>query len=228
MAWTRTSLLNMPFGGFQSKITVIFSASYAAHRSKTKSLVMAVRVLPVLAGLIILYKLHRPNAGGLLVGYYLLAFLYGATPLIVSWISANTAGSTKKSVVLAGYNTASSVGNILGPLLSRDTDAQLYRHGLLSCISIFAALAGSILLQVVNFVILNRLKQRQRIRTQSQLDPEKLEAASTGVALGDNALLDLTDWQNDEDEDRLDFMDEETRWVAHATLPRMYTTVWIM
>ncbi|KAJ7099656.1 major facilitator superfamily domain-containing protein [Mycena epipterygia] len=139
----RTSLLNMPLGGFQ--IIVIFFASYAAYRFKMKSLVMAVLVLPVLAGLIILYKLHRPNEGGLLVGYYLLAFLCGVNPLIVSWISANTAGSTKKSVVLAGYNAASSVGNIVGPLLFRDTDAPLYRHGLLSCIGIFAALAGSIL-----------------------------------------------------------------------------------
>ncbi|KAJ7106892.1 MFS transporter [Mycena epipterygia] len=189
----RTSLLNMPFGGFQ--IIVIFFASYAAYRFKMKSLIMAVLVLPVLAGLIILYKLHRPNEGGLLVGYYLLAFLYGVNPLIVSWLDKEERG----------------------PLLFRDRDAPLYRHGLLSCIGIFAALAGSILLQVVNFVILNRLKQRQRIasgkpavlhdasmdnrfrqRTQSQLDREKLEAVSTGVALGDNVLLDLTDWQNDE------------------------------
>ncbi|KAJ7110690.1 hypothetical protein C8R44DRAFT_555325, partial [Mycena epipterygia] len=80
----RTSLLNMPFGGFQ--IIVIFFASYAAYRFKMKSLIMAVLVLPVLAGLIILYKLHRPNEGSLLVGYYLLAFLYGANPLIVSWL----------------------------------------------------------------------------------------------------------------------------------------------
>ncbi|KAJ7099648.1 hypothetical protein C8R44DRAFT_888357 [Mycena epipterygia] len=149
-------------------------------------------VLPVLAGLIILYKLHRPNEGGLLVGYYLLAFLYGTNPLI--------AGSTKKSVVLAGYNTASSVGNIVEHLIQalfRDTDAPLYRHGLLSCIGIFAALAGSILDKPA---VLHDapMDNRFRQRTQSQLDREKLEAAFTGVALGDNALLDLTDWQNDE------------------------------
>ncbi|KAJ7077762.1 hypothetical protein C8R44DRAFT_755040 [Mycena epipterygia] len=227
---SRTSLLNTPFGGFQISSSSSPRTPPTASRWM-KSLVTALLVLPVLAGLII-YKLHRPNEGGLLVGYYLLAFLYGANPLIVSWISVNTAGSTKKSVVLAGYNAASSVGNIVeyklrtfkpSPLLFRDTDAPLYRHGLLSCIGIFAALAGSILcvppslLKIVNFVILNRLKQRQRIargkpavlhaasmdnrfrqRTQSQLEREKLEAASTGVALGDNALLDLMDWQNDE------------------------------
>lgn len=31
-----------------------------------------------------------------LAGYYLLAFLFGGNPLIVSWIIANTAGQTKK------------------------------------------------------------------------------------------------------------------------------------
>ncbi|KAJ7114733.1 hypothetical protein C8R44DRAFT_794817 [Mycena epipterygia] len=70
----------------------------------------------------------------------------------MSWISASTAGSTKKSAVLAAYNAASSVGNIVGPLLFYDTDAPLYH----SCIGIFGGLAASILQQLVNFVILNR------------------------------------------------------------------------
>ncbi|KAJ7121198.1 hypothetical protein C8R44DRAFT_877490 [Mycena epipterygia] len=178
---------------------VIFFASYAALPLQRWMKVPRhgpLLVLPVLAGLII-SKLHRPNEGCLLVGYYLLV--------------------VPKSVVLAGYNAASSVGNIVARSCFRDTDAPLYRHGLPFVHRHLAALAGSILLQVVNFMILNHLKQRQRIargkpavlhdasmdnrfrqRTQSQLDREKLEAASTGVALGDNSLLDLTDWQNDE------------------------------
>lgn len=32
-------------------------------------------------------------------GYYLLAFLFGGNPIIVSWMIANTAGQTKKSVI---------------------------------------------------------------------------------------------------------------------------------
>ncbi|KAJ7458417.1 major facilitator superfamily domain-containing protein [Mycena latifolia] len=213
----KTSLLNMPFGAFQ--IIVIFFASYAAYFFRIKSLVMATLVLPVLAGLVILYALPRPNEGGLLAGYYLLAFLYGANPLIVSWISANTAGSTKKSVVLAAYNAASSCGNIVGPLLFKDEDSPLYRHGLLACIGIFAALAASIGLQILSFFVLNRLKRAQRVRNGkpadfhdasmdkrfrqqhavvAEPDADKLEAETAGVVLGDNALLDLTDWQNDE------------------------------
>jgi hypothetical protein len=107
-----TSLLNIPFGALQ--IIVIFGGSFAAWTFKLKSAVMLVLVLPVLAGIAVLYALPRPNEPGLLVAYYLLAGLYGVNPLIISWVSANTAGSTKKSVVLAGFNAASACGNIIG------------------------------------------------------------------------------------------------------------------
>ena len=42
-------------------------------------------------------------------GYYLMAFLFGGNPIIVSWMIANTAGQTKKSVIseLPGYHRSS-------------------------------------------------------------------------------------------------------------------------
>lgn len=108
----KTSLLNMPFGAFQ--IVIIFLASYCTYMLKVKSLVVGVFVLPVLAGLAVLYALPRPNEAGLLVGYYLLACLYGSNPLILSWISANTAGPTKKSVVIALHTAGGACGDIIG------------------------------------------------------------------------------------------------------------------
>ena len=38
------------------------------------------------------------NRSVALAGYYLMAFLFGGNPVIVSWMIANTAGQTKKSV----------------------------------------------------------------------------------------------------------------------------------
>jgi len=211
----KTSLLNMPFGAFQT--VMIFLASYCTYMLKVKSLVIGVFVLPVLAGLAVLYALPRPNEAGLLVGYYLLACLYGANPLILSWISANTAGSTKKSVVIALHTAGGACGDIMGPLMFHSSDAPLYHRGLLTCIGIFAAQAGSILLQTVNFVILNRMKQRQRVRNgkpavihdssmdkryrqraQSQIDRDNLEVSAFGVRLGDNSFRQLTDQENDQ------------------------------
>ncbi|KAJ6629051.1 hypothetical protein B0H10DRAFT_1939949 [Mycena sp. CBHHK59/15] len=144
----RTSLLNMPFGAFQ--IVVIFLGSYAECIFKLKSAVTAFLVPPVL----ILYALP-PNEAGLLARYCLLTFLHGANPPIVSWISTNTAGSTKKSVVLTGSTPRapcliSRASTSPGPLLFANTDAPLYKHGIRSCIGIFTALAASIILQVLN------------------------------------------------------------------------------
>lgn len=91
-----TSLLNIPFGFVQ--LIVILLASFLAYTIRYKSVVLATFMLPVVAGLAMLYALPRTHShqGALIAGYYLLAFLFAGNPLIVSWIVANTAGSTKK------------------------------------------------------------------------------------------------------------------------------------
>lgn len=110
----RTILLNMPFGAIQW--IVIMLASYLMQKAKLKSVVLAAFMLPVIAGLVMLYLLPRTkgNEAPLLVGYYLLAFLYGGIPCIVSWLISNTGGTTKKSVSMSLYNAGASAGNIIG------------------------------------------------------------------------------------------------------------------
>jgi hypothetical protein len=114
-----TALLNMPFGFLQ--FACILVASYATAKWRIKSAVLAAFVIPVIAGLAILYA--QGTSGHLrqapaLAGYYLLSFLFGGNPLIVSWMISNTAGQTKKSVIMSVYQAGSSAGNIIGPLVS--------------------------------------------------------------------------------------------------------------
>jgi len=99
-----TSLLNIPFGAVQ--FIIIMLASWAAQRFKIKSVVLATIIIPVVAGLAMLYAIPhtKANEGSLLSGYYLLAFLFGGNPLIVAWIVANTAGTTKKSALMSIYS----------------------------------------------------------------------------------------------------------------------------
>lgn len=88
----------MPFGALQ--FIFIFSASYAAQKFRSKSIVLAAFVIPVIAGLVVLYVEGTSanfSASASLGGYYLLAFLYGSNPLIVN---SNTAGQTKRSMSL--------------------------------------------------------------------------------------------------------------------------------
>lgn len=158
-----TSLLNIPFGAVQILIIVI--ASYVVQRTRMKSIIVAVIVLPVLAGLATLYLLPRNHShqGGLLVGYYLIAFLYGANPLIMSWILGNTAGQTKKSLVMCVFNIGVSAGNLVGPQLFTSKDAPAYLPGLRAVLGIFVALFVLIFVQLVNLMFLNKMQKKKRI-----------------------------------------------------------------
>ncbi|KAJ8097236.1 major facilitator superfamily domain-containing protein [Lipomyces tetrasporus] len=206
-----TSLLNMPFGAIQ--VLVILLASYLAQKAHIKGAILAAFILPVVAGLAILYALPRTHSvqGPLIVGYYLLAFLFGGNPLIVTWIVGNTAGTTKKSVIMSLYNAASSAGNIVGPLLFNKRDAPAYHPGLRGCLGIFAALVAVVLIQWANLVVLNKMQERKRVRNGKQakmvdhsmqdryqsVEDENVEEQEQN-RLGDNAFLDLTDRENDE------------------------------
>lgn len=158
-----TSLLNMPFGAMQT--IVILLGCYLAQKASIKAAVCTGLLLPVVAGLAILYAVpHKGHQAPLLVGYYCLAFLYGGNPLIISWIVGNTGGTTKKSFVTSAYNAASSAGNIIGPLLFSSKDAPSYHPGLRDCLAIFVTLVAIILIQWANLVFLNKMQEKKRVR----------------------------------------------------------------
>ena len=196
-----TSLLNMPFGAVQ--LIIILLSSYAAQKARIKSAVLLVLVLPVVAGLAMLYALPRHDTAALLGGYYLLAFLFGSNPLIVSWIVGNTAGTTKKSIVMSLYNAGSSAGNIIGPLLFNSKDAPTYHPGLKAVLAIFVTLAVVVILQLVNLMVLNKLQSKKRVANGKKavihdvsMEDKYVSIEAEGVT-GEHAF-DLTDRKNDE------------------------------
>ncbi|POR37076.1 Putative transporter [Tolypocladium paradoxum] len=219
----QTSLLTMPFGALQ--VIVILSASWLAQKAKLKGAILAIFVLPVVAGLAVLYSVNRDHSAQapLLVGYYLLAFLFGGNPLIVTWIVGNTGGTTKKSAIMSVYNAASSAGNIIGPLLFNDKDAPTYKPGLRACLALFVTLVAVVLIQWANLMVLNKLQEKRRVKNGKKAkvvdhsmqshyhgiqdssgegdEIHVVEEGSGGVPetrLGENAFLDMTDRENDE------------------------------
>ncbi|KAJ5706787.1 hypothetical protein N7488_006588 [Penicillium malachiteum] len=207
----RTSLMNMPFGALQ--FVVILVSSWLAQTARIKGMVLATFMLPVIAGLAILYVVAHTSAnqGKLLAGYYLLAFLFGGNPLIITWIVGNTAGSTKKSVVMSLFNAASSAGNIVGPLLFNSKDAPTYHPGLRACLGIFCALAAVVLIQWANLWVLNKQQAKRRVRNgksavivdhsmQSHFHGvQSEEGTEEGVThAGSHVVDDITDRENDE------------------------------
>lgn len=205
-----TTLLNMPFGVIQ--FFAILFGSWAALRFRFKSLVLASMMVPVTAGVALLYFLPRKKGGEapLMASFYLLSFMFAGNPLIVSWIVGNTAGTTKKSVIMSLYNAGSAAGNIIGPLLFKSKDAPSYHPGLRAVLGIFVALVAVVFLQLANLVGLNKVQQKRRVANgkmaiihdhsmEDRYVPfEEGNEEEDGAKLGDAAFLDLTDRRNDE------------------------------
>ena len=198
-----TSLLNMPFGAVQ--FLIILAASWCAQRFKLKSAILAAFMLPVVVGLAMLYSLGRDHSAPLLVAYYLLAFLFGGNPLIVSWIVGNTGGATKKSVIMSLYNAGSSAGNIVGPLLFSKKDAPEYHPGLRKVLAIFVTLVAVVGIQLANLIFLNKLHKKSRVKDgkpadikDHSMEDRYVAQAEGNEGLGKNAFLDLTDRKNNE------------------------------
>ncbi|KAL4924176.1 putative MFS transporter [Aspergillus undulatus] len=208
----KTTLLNMPFGAIQW--IFIMLASYLTHHVRAKSIILIFFMLPVVAGLGILHAVPRTDdaQGALMAGYYLLAFLFGGIPLIISWIVGNTAGMTKQSVLTSLYQAASAGGNIIGPLLFNEVDAPSYIPGLRACLGIFAALVAVVLLQVVVLFFLNKSQGRRRVANGKprkvvdlsmqnhfhQEEDAEPEHGADSEQTGNHAFMDLTDRENDE------------------------------
>ncbi len=114
---------------------------------------------------------------------------------------------------MAMYQIGASVGNIVGPIVFNSKDAPLYHTGLASVLGVFVASGAITIALVFLFALLNKLKEKERVRNGK---PAKLvdrsmnaryvsgdvdengEMGAGGVHLGDQAFADLTDRRNDE------------------------------
>ncbi|KZW00695.1 MFS general substrate transporter [Exidia glandulosa HHB12029] len=213
-AYTLT-LLNMPFGALQ--VIIVMVASYSAYRFSSKSIPMIAITLPTLAGLIMLYVNGRAESARPvnLAAYYMLSFLFAGNPLILAWLGANTAGSTKKAFNVTGFQVMLSVGNIVSPHLFQARDAPYYYPALRTILGFFVANAATTILLVVYLAFLNRVHAKSRVaegkpakikdlsmghRYGKRDDSSSVEEGSTveDERLGNQAFLDLTDMKNNE------------------------------
>jgi len=110
-------LLNMPFGALQ--FVSILLASFLAYRYKRKSPFLLGLVAIVIVGVALMVALPKTkeNKGGLLAGYYLIAFVFAINPLLISWMGANCAGQTKKAIYYTSFNAGNAIGNIITPYI---------------------------------------------------------------------------------------------------------------
>ncbi|KAG6364278.1 hypothetical protein INS49_005877 [Diaporthe citri] len=201
-----TLLLNMPFGALQ--YIVILGVSWLAVKFRWKSLTLGSSLVPVIIGLVILFVLPQgsTNTAVLLIGYHLFAFIFGCNSLILSWIMANTAGQTKKSITLSLYSAASSTGIALGPLLFKSSDAPRYDTALKITLGVYIGISWAVIVQVVNLVLLNGAQEKRRLAHEkpATLHDHSMREKYVDITVdnehhvGNFAFADLTDKQNDE------------------------------
>jgi hypothetical protein len=125
----------------------------------------------------------------------------------VSWILANTAGQTKKAVMMGVYNFASSAGNIIGPLLFNANDAPAYLPGLRATLGVFVGMVVAVVLCVMEVRRLNWEKGKMReerggVRVVRDLSMEEtyedVQGEESQQSWGSRAFEDLTDRENEE------------------------------
>ena len=91
-------------------------SGYLGDRYKNRILISMVGLTTALIGMILIVALPLTNNGGRLAGYYLTQASPTPFVALLSLISTNVAGYTKKTTIAALYLIGYCVGNIIGML----------------------------------------------------------------------------------------------------------------
>lgn len=97
--------------------------------------------MPAIVGtaLIIGVKPTKSNAGGMLVAFYCTQFFLAQGNMIISLITRNVAGQTKKSVTMTMVFIGWATGNMIAPQIFQNSDAPRYIKGFITHLGIYAA-----------------------------------------------------------------------------------------
>ncbi|KAF7589912.1 hypothetical protein BBP40_003530 [Aspergillus hancockii] len=110
-----------PGGAFQTIVVILNGV--ISDRLHQRIYVSFVGMIIGLVGAILLAALPLSNSPGRLAAYYLTQASPTAFVALLSFISTNVAGATKKTTVAAIYMVAYCVGNIIGPQTFQPGDA---------------------------------------------------------------------------------------------------------
>ncbi|KAF5613724.1 vitamin H transporter [Fusarium subglutinans] len=140
----RSLLLGMPLAAYNVTI-VLLSASLAERFRKSRCIIAAGASALSLVGTILVRQLPSSNSAGRYIGLILRASCANVFPMMLSLISSNVAGFTKKSTVNAVFFLGYCAGNIAGPQFFIPTEAPKYGTAFTALFVIFCILIGLIL-----------------------------------------------------------------------------------
>ncbi|WWC69090.1 uncharacterized protein I206_103026 [Kwoniella pini CBS 10737] len=177
----RISLLfNLPLGAIDMSCKLIIMNLSDRFRDRTAFAIFAMS-LPFIGGLIML-EAPQTNKGVLLFGYSLNGAAGTGWGLLMTSLSVNTVGYTKKATAGAVQIIAYGIGNWIGPQTFQAHTAPHYRTGKM-VLTIFYGLAmvDLLVLRLVNYYANKKRDKKAREDPSSMIQPE------------DAAARDLTD-----------------------------------
>ncbi|KAF7586290.1 hypothetical protein BBP40_009146 [Aspergillus hancockii] len=175
----QTQLLNIAQGAWT--ILVMVGSAWASQRFQQTCFIMVLCAVPAIVGTIVILVVHpsASNAGGMLIAFYCTQCFLAEGNMIISLITRNIAGQTKKSFAMTMVFIGWAVGNLIAPQLFQNSDAPRYMRGFLAHIVVYAAYVGLVFLTRVILVARNRSKERLTSEVSHEL-----------------AFQDLTDLEN--------------------------------
>jgi len=132
-------------------------------------------------------KPTKSNAGGLLIAFYCTQFFLAQGNMIISLITRNVAGQTKKGITMTMTFVGWATGNMIAPQIFQSSDAPRYIHGFVAHMVIYVVYMALVAGTWVLLLARNRKKAAQ------------MSAGSEtgeGKVSHDLAFQDLTDKEN--------------------------------
>lgn len=176
------SLLYGTPGGAVEVVALIVSG-WLGMKLRRRLLVSMIGLSVALLGIILIVALPLDMKVGRLIGYYLTQASPTPFVALLSLISSNIAGYTKKTTIAALYLIGYCVGNIIGPQTFRPNEAPRYISGEITIIVCWGLCLLDILFLHFYF------KRQNKLKAQKRAHPDYIK-------LENQEWLDLTDKEN--------------------------------
>ncbi|EPY51584.1 membrane transporter [Schizosaccharomyces cryophilus OY26] len=177
----KSAILNMPLGAIEVAAMIV-SGILCKICKNGRLLIGALCSCLNLVGCLMIWKIPQSNPYGRLVGVWFTMWVPAASALLLSLISSNVAGYTKKSVTNATVFVFYSLGNIIAPQLFKSGQTPEYIEG------IQAMVVALCLIMAIAFILIGYyLYENKRRDALMANDP------SIAYSVKNEEFMDLTD-----------------------------------
>ncbi|RDW74803.1 hypothetical protein BP6252_05945 [Coleophoma cylindrospora] len=182
-----TTLLTLPVGGTEC-VAMVVAGGLSWYFTNGRTIIMFFVSLPTLVGTILLEVLPQSATWGRCVGVWFLLCVPASYAILLSLISSNIAGFSKKITTTFLVFVSFCVGNIVSPQLFITSEAPHYGTG---CRAMLVAIA---LVQALSMALGSYywFENKRRDRILAAAPSEVVDAASTE----DEEFLDKTDMED--------------------------------